>query len=118
MDFFRAQFTKIPHLLPVDLSKSTVLITGANAGIGFEAAREILGSRPARLIVAVRDLEKGNAAKRSLAASGSVAATSIEVRELDQASFQSVRSFAKGLEGQRIDIAILNAGSSAPTPVV
>jgi len=109
MDFFKAQFTKIPRVAQVNLSASTVLVTGANTGLGLEAAREIVKSKPRRLILAVRNVDKGNAAKKALeTAKGGD--TSIEVRKLDQASFASVQAFAKDLEGEPIDIAILNAG--------
>ena len=42
------------------------------------------------------------------------ASTEIEVRKLDQGSFASVLSFAKGLKGDRVDLAILNAGEFRP----
>lgn len=109
MDFFRAQRTKIPPVTPVNLTSGTVLITGANAGLGFEAAREVLPSKPKRLILAVRNIEKGNTAKTELEKAKD-ALTNIEVRKLDQGSFESVRSFVKDLKGERVDIAILNAG--------
>ncbi|KAF1996430.1 NAD(P)-binding protein [Amniculicola lignicola CBS 123094] len=110
MDFFKAQFTKIPQITPANLSTSTVLITGANAGLGLEAAREILKSKPQRLILAVRNLERGQAAVKELS-SAKHASTQIDVRQLDQASFASIKAFADGLSGQKVDIAILNAGS-------
>ncbi|EMR85851.1 hypothetical protein ACHAPC_007627 [Botrytis cinerea] len=110
MDFLRAQFTKIPKLKPVNLSKSTVLITGANAGLGLEAAHEILLSKPERLILAVRDIEKGDVAKRELQ-NRTTSSTQIDVHKLDHSSFRSVQNFVKELEGQRVDIAILNAGT-------
>lgn len=111
MDFIRSQLTKIPRVAPVDLSRSTVLITGANSGLGLETAREILHSKPERLILAVRDLGKGNEARKLLAGANPSGAK-IDVRKLDQSSFQSVQAFVAGLEGERVDIAILNAGSS------
>jgi retinol dehydrogenase-12 len=110
MDFIKSQLTKIPKIIPVNLSKSTVLITGANTGLGLEAAREILHSKPERLILAVRNVEKGNVAKRDLERARP-SGTKIEVRKLDQSSFKSIQTFVKELEGERIDIAILNAGT-------
>lgn len=109
MDFIRAQRTKIPQIVATNLSNKTVLITGSNAGLGFEAARAVLPHEPGRLILAVRDLEKGNAAREKLEKFKS-ASTVIETRKLDQASFGSVRAFVNGLDGQRIDVALLNAG--------
>jgi len=109
MDAIRAQRTKIPPVTPVNLTSSTVLITGANAGLGLEAAREVLPSKPKRLILAVRNMEKGNAAKIELEKAKD-ASTNIEVRKLDQSSFESVRSFVKDLKDEPVDIAILNAG--------
>ena len=113
MDFIKAQLSKIPAITPVNLSACTVLITGSNTGLGLEAAREFLPSKPKRLILAVRNIEKGNEAKRELDKS-KAASTQIEVRKLDQGSFASVLSFAKGLKGDRVDLAILNAGEFRP----
>lgn len=109
MEFIKAQITKIPHIIPVNLSASTVLITGANTGLGFEAAREVLPSNPKRLILAVRNIEKGNVAKNDLER-GKNGTTKIEVRKLDQGSFVSIQSLIRDLKGERVDIAILNAG--------
>jgi retinol dehydrogenase-12 len=111
MDFIRAQLTKIPRVIPVDLSRSTVLITGANSGLGLEAAREILISKPERLILAVRDVVKGDEA-RKLLAGANLSGAKIDVRKLDQSSFKSIQDFVAQLKGERVDIAILNAGSS------
>ena len=109
MEFIRAQRTKIPQIVASNLSNKTVLITGSNAGLGFEAARAVLSHKPGRLILAVRDLEKGNVARAELEKS-KAASTIIETRKLDQSSFSSVRAFVKELNGDRIDVALLNAG--------
>ena len=109
MDFIRAQLSKIPAVAPVNLSACTVLITGSNTGLGLEAARQFLPSKPKRLILAVRNVEKGNEVKAELE-KAKAPSTEIEVRKLDQSSFASVSSFAKGLKGDRVDLAILNAG--------
>ena len=115
MEFIRAQRTKIPQILPTNLSNKTVLITGSNAGLGLEAAREILSHNPGRLILAVRNLEKGNAVRKQLDEI-KAASTAIEARTLDQSSFASVRAFVKGLNGERIDFALLNAGGRSGLP--
>lgn len=109
MEFIRAQRTKIPQILPTNLSNKTILITGGNAGLGLEAAREVLPHRPGRLILAVRNLDKGNAAREQLD-KVKEASTTIETHQLDQSCFKSVYDFVKGLKGERVDYALLNAG--------
>jgi NAD(P)-dependent dehydrogenase (short-subunit alcohol dehydrogenase family) len=79
----------------------TYLITGANSGIGLTAARA-LGAAGAHVVLAVRDLGRGNAAAATI--SGST-----EVRQLDLADLASVRRFADEWSGD-IDVLINNAG--------
>ncbi|KIM23303.1 hypothetical protein M408DRAFT_332403 [Serendipita vermifera MAFF 305830] len=104
----------------VDLTGRTIIITGANAGLGFESAKKFYAMNPARLILAVRTVSKGEAAKKRLVEEGGKAAphgtvrgeTSVEVWEVDMASFESVRSFAKKCEAEleRVDVLVANAG--------
>ncbi|MBF8188348.1 SDR family NAD(P)-dependent oxidoreductase [Nonomuraea sp. K274] len=83
----------------------TVVVTGANSGIGRAAARA-LAARDARVVFAVRDLEKGREA---------AAATTghIEVRQLDLADLSSVRAFAEDFT-EPVDVLINNAGVMIP----
>ncbi|KAH7115032.1 hypothetical protein B0J11DRAFT_561675 [Dendryphion nanum] len=64
--------------------------------------RSILKSNPKRLILAVRNLERGNTAVSELT---KLEATSIKIdlRQLDQSNFLSVKAFSKGLKGQKVD---------------
>ena len=55
----------VPPVLHADLVGKTVIITGANAGIGFEAAKHFAKMSPARLILACRSEEKGLRALQS-----------------------------------------------------
>jgi NAD(P)-dependent dehydrogenase (short-subunit alcohol dehydrogenase family) len=87
-----------------DLQGRTFVVTGANSGIGFAAARE-LGRAGARVVLAVRDLAKGEAA-----AAGIEGQT--EVRKLDLADLASVHAFADAWEGD-LDVLINNAGVMA-----
>jgi len=84
------------------------VITGANSGVGFHAAR-ILGSRGAELVLACRNLEKGEAAAQQLPG---YAAGRVVVRRLDVADLSSVRTFAADLaeEYDAIDVLVNNAG--------
>jgi len=62
------QWTFKPKPLPENRSfrGTTLLITGGNIGLGYEAARELVAHGPATLILAVRDTSKGEAAKQAI----------------------------------------------------
>ena len=81
----------------------TVIITGANSGLGAVTARE-LARQGAKIIMAVRNTAKGEAAAQQIAGD-------IEVRRLDLQDLSSVRRFAEGID--RADILINNAGIMA-----
>jgi len=85
------------------------VITGANTGIGFEAAA-VLADRGARVVVAVRDLDKGRDAARRITAANPRAHVTVE--RLDLSSLASVRTAADELKAAnpRIDLLINNAG--------
>ena len=87
-----------------DQSGRTIVVTGANSGIGKEAARE-LAAHGARVILAVRNAEKGKAAASDMGGD-------VEVRPLDLADLSSVRSFAETWEGD-LDTLVNNAGVMA-----
>ncbi|WP_409471123.1 oxidoreductase [Streptomyces sp. HC307] len=85
-----------------DLTGRTVVVTGANSGIGLAAA-DALARAGAHVVFAVRDPERGRAA--AAAVNGST-----EVRRLDLADLASVRAFAEGWEARPLDLLINNAG--------
>jgi NAD(P)-dependent dehydrogenase (short-subunit alcohol dehydrogenase family) len=82
----------------------TFVVTGANSGIGLEAARA-LGAAGAHVVVACRDTSKGEHAVAELDGD-------FDVRRLDLADLSSVRAFASELEGD-VDVLINNAGVMA-----
>lgn len=63
-DMCREQREPIPAVIKTDLSGKTVVITGANVGLGFEAAKHFASMNPARLILACRSKEKGEKAMK------------------------------------------------------
>src|SRR3954447_21285279 len=89
-----------------DQTGKVAVVTGANSGIGFHAARE-LAAHGAKVILTVRDTE-GKGADAAARMTGDV-----EVRKLDLADLASVRSFASGIDG-KLDLLVNNAGVMAP----
>jgi NAD(P)-dependent dehydrogenase (short-subunit alcohol dehydrogenase family) len=88
-----------------DMTGKTVIVTGGSSGIGLATAHALAGVG-ARVVLAVRNIEKGR-----VAATATTGVT--EVRELNLASLDSVRAFAAGWDG-RIDLLINNAGVGGP----
>jgi NAD(P)-dependent dehydrogenase (short-subunit alcohol dehydrogenase family) len=87
-----------------DLEGKTFIITGANSGIGLAAARE-LARKGARVVLAVRDEQRGRQAAATIGGT-------TEVRRLDLADLASVRAFADAWHGD-LDVLINNAGVMA-----
>src|SRR5215468_7522172 len=96
-----------------DQSGRTTVVTGANSGIGFEAAA-VLARRGADTVLACRDVGKAEAAAARMTAAAPGAAVSV-VR-LDLASLDSVRAAAAEILAghQRLDLLINNAGLMWP----
>jgi len=95
------------------LDGKTVIITGANAGIGKYTAID-LARRNARVILACRNQEKGLRTEFDVRrVTGNY---DVYFRQLDLSSFKSIRKFAKEIlqEESRVDILINNAGLLNP----
>ncbi len=94
-----------------DFTGQTIIITGSNTGLGLEAARHFSQLNTELLILAVRTIAKGEAAKQSILASTGRPASSIEVWELDMQSYESIAAFcAKVDKLRRLDAVLENAG--------
>jgi NAD(P)-dependent dehydrogenase (short-subunit alcohol dehydrogenase family) len=98
----------VKERVEADLAGKTCVVTGASAGIGLAAACE-LARLGARVVMAVRNPEKGERARRSI-----VGATGREVETavVDLASRESIHAFARDLAARhpRIDVLVNNAG--------
>ncbi|GIJ67863.1 SDR family NAD(P)-dependent oxidoreductase [Virgisporangium ochraceum] len=93
----------------MDLSGRTFLVTGASNGLGLATTRALVG-RGAHVVMAVRDEARGRAAAADLPADRT------EVRRLDLADLDSVRSFADRFRADHghLDVLVNNAGVMAP----
>ena len=88
------------------------LVTGANAGIGFEVSR-ILAARGAHVVLACRDGDKAEAAMNRIRAD--VPGAELSFQPLDLADLDQVRDAAKAIvAGPRIDVLVNNAGVMIP----
>lgn len=96
-----------------DQTGRTAIVTGANTGIGLETAR-MLARKGAAVVLACRNLEKGQAAMERIEAdrpSGSVTLSALDLSDLD-----SVAAFAQGFaeKHDRLDLLVNNAGVMVP----
>ncbi|KAJ5098525.1 hypothetical protein N7532_005526 [Penicillium argentinense] len=94
----------------------TVLITGANTGLGFSAALKFAVLGASRLIFGVRSLQRGEAARDKICQQTGYDKNNIRLYEVDMSTFDSVKTFGDAVSKEpRIDIAILNAGVVSPS---
>jgi NAD(P)-dependent dehydrogenase (short-subunit alcohol dehydrogenase family) len=100
------------YLVP-DQTGKLVIVTGANSGTGREAAKR-LAAAGAHVVMAVRSVAKGEAARAEILAAHPAAR--LEVRRIDLADLASVREFADGViaDGTPVDVLVNNAGVMTP----
>jgi NAD(P)-dependent dehydrogenase (short-subunit alcohol dehydrogenase family) len=87
------------------------VVTGANSGLGLVTARE-LARAGARVVLACRNLQKGESAVEDCESAALGAEPELELEQLDLASLDSVRTFADRFRGRHdgLDLLINNAG--------
>lgn len=92
-----------------DLSEKTIIITGANSGLGYESAKVFAG-KGATTIITARTIEKGEYAKSEILKT--FPAAKIDVMILDLMDLNSVHQFAVSFKDKydRLDILLNNAG--------
>ena len=90
-----------------NLTGKIIIVTGANSGIGWEAAK-VFAEKGAHVVMACRNITKGKQAQRDLSGSS-------EVAQLNLASLASVRAFADQFKAKhdKLDLLVNNAGVMA-----
>ena len=92
-----------------ELDGKTIIITGGNVGLGYEAAKD-LARRNGKIVLACRNLDKGEEAASSITkVTGN---DDVSCLKLDLASLTSVKEFITEVQSkyESIDVLILNAG--------
>lgn len=102
--------------LGISFAGKTVLVTGGNSGLGYEAARQYLVLGAARVIITTRTTAKGQEAASSLRAHSSVKNANpsgvVEFFELDLDDYESVVAFSQKVKAEvsELDVLLLNGG--------
>ena len=111
LKYIYSQLIFTPPYPTTKFTGQTVIVTGSNVGLGLEAARHFVRLDAKKVILAVRSVEKGEAAKKSILQSEKKTSDVIEVWKLDLSSYQSSKDFAKRVEAlERLDVLVENAG--------
>ncbi|ERT03313.1 hypothetical protein HMPREF1624_01624 [Sporothrix schenckii ATCC 58251] len=115
--FLDSQFMHYAKWPPksTNLNGQTAIVTGASTGLGLEASRQLLALGLSRLVVAVRSVDRGEAAAAALRTSFPRAR--IDVWHLEMESYKSVQAFAARVAAElpRVDVVLLNAGIVSET---
>jgi len=110
-EFIREQWTELP-IPTADVSGKSLVVVGANIGLGYEAAVHLAQLKPKSLLTTSRDEAKCDMSKADIESRSGM--TDIESWPLELSSFDSVRSFVDNFEakGRTVDALIANAGVS------
>lgn len=115
LPFIYRQLFTTPAYPTTDCTGRTIIVTGANGGLGKEAARHLVRLNADRVIITARDASKGNTAKSDIE-STTGRKGSVEVWSLDLEDYDSVKAFATKVNGlKRLDAIIENAGKATAT---
>ncbi|KAL1602693.1 putative secondary metabolism biosynthetic enzyme [Paraconiothyrium brasiliense] len=114
MPFIQPPVSPLPD--GISLRGQTAIVTGASQGIGTEIAAQLLEREASTVILAVRNVAKGETARQSLLARESIKKANpkavVKVMKLDTEDYDSVQSFTKTFlaEHSELHVLLLNAG--------
>jgi NAD(P)-dependent dehydrogenase (short-subunit alcohol dehydrogenase family) len=99
----------------VSFAGKTVIVTGSNTGLGYETALKYVQKHATIVILAVRSVAKGEAAKKAIE-SKTRRKDVVQVWQLDMGDYGSIQTFVNRVNGlDRVHIAVLNAGVYSTT---
>ena len=100
-----------PKQITTSFSGKTVIVTGSNTGVGYATAMKYADLDASTVILAVRSMQKGQAAREQIEAPTGRKGV-VQVWELDMESYESVDAFAQRVDRDldRVDAVVLNAG--------
>ena len=109
MSFFKSQWAVLP-VPSISFAGQTIIVTGSNIGLGFEAAKHFVRLEASKVILAVRSIRRGEEAAKSIhEATGREGVC--EVWQVDVGNWDSVKAFVKRTEAlERLDVVVENAG--------
>ena len=94
-----------------DFGGQTIIVTGSNVGLGLEASKHIARLNAAKVILGVRNLQKGEDAKKEILEATGRDGSTVEVWHIDMDSYVSVKDFAsRAVTLPRLDALVANAG--------
>lgn len=111
--YFTCLFVNIAYneAITIDPNKKTVVITGANSGVGFQATKQLAATNNWNVIMACRSVDKANVAKNLI----TVGNINVQVLPLDLADLKSVSQFSSLVKDAQIDVLVCNAGIQEST---
>jgi NAD(P)-dependent dehydrogenase (short-subunit alcohol dehydrogenase family) len=110
--FVYRQFLHDPPIPTASFKSKTVIVSGSNVGLGLEACRWLVNLGAAHVILACRNVEKGQAAAKNIQGTTSCSNETLQVWHLDMSSYASVQAFSDRVKAElpRLDAVIANAG--------
>ncbi|KAI0035676.1 hypothetical protein K488DRAFT_42762 [Vararia minispora EC-137] len=114
LHFFSTHWFPLPEIEPQDLSGRTVVVVGANVGLGLEAAKHFARMEPGKLVVVCRSTQKCDDTAEEIHATTGF--SRISGYAVDLSVFASVIEFTEKFERdeKRLDILVYNAGIAMP----
>ena len=115
--FIYRQFIHEPPIPTASFREKTVIVTGASSGLGLEACRWMVRLGVSQIILACRNVDKGEAAAKELQTSAACPSDTLKVWHLDLSSYASVNAFSDRVKAElpRLDVLIANAGLGTRT---